>query len=73
MSRKSGGPSNLILALLVLIGVGGVLGLSSFNVKVSVVGSVVILAAILESALILGGMALLNRKQPHPGSTSEST
>ena len=71
MSRKNGGPINLILAFVILIGVGGILGVSSLNVKVSVIGGVIVIAAVLESALILGGIALLNRKQPHSELTGD--
>ena len=72
MSRNSGRPYNLVLALVVLVGLCGVLGVSSLNVRVSLVGSVIVTVAVLESAVILGGIAILNRKRPHPGAASDS-
>jgi predicted lysophospholipase L1 biosynthesis ABC-type transport system permease subunit len=63
MSRKNERPYNLILAFVVLAGVGGVLGVSSLNVKLSAIGITLIIVAVLESALILGGFALLSRRR----------
>ena len=63
MSRKIERPYNLILALVILIGLGGVLGVSSLNVKVSVIGVVIVTIALFESALIVGGIAFLSRRQ----------
>ena len=72
MSRKIERPYNLILALVVLIGLAGVLGVSSLNVKVSVIGVVVVTIALLESALIVGGIALLSRRRASLGTASDS-
>ena len=66
MSRNRDRPYNLILAFIVLFGVGGVLGVSSLDVKVSVIGTVLVTVAVLESALIVGGFALLNRRRRSP-------
>lgn len=71
MSRNKDPPYNLILAFIVLIGVGGALGVSSLDVKVSVIGTLLVTAAVLESALIVGGFALLNRRRRSP-STPET-
>ena len=56
----------MILAFIVLVGMGGVLGVSSLNVKVSVIGTLLVLVAVFESALILGGFVFLNRKRESP-------
>jgi hypothetical protein len=72
MSRKSGGSSYLVLAFLILIGMGGILGVSSLNVKISLISGVIVIVAVLESVLILGGFALLKRSQVHPVSDGDS-
>ena len=72
MSRKIERPYNLMLGLVILIGLGGVLGVSSLNVKVSVIGLVIVTIALLESVLIVGGIALLNRRQASLGAPSDS-
>ena len=71
MSRNKDPPYNLILAFIVLIGLGGVIGVSSLDVKVSLIGTLLVTSAIVESALILGGLTLLNRRR-RPSSTGET-
>jgi len=60
-----------MIALAILIGIGGALGVSSFNVKTPVTGTLLVIVASFESVLILGGFSLLSRKR-HIPSTSES-
>ena len=72
MSQKIERPYNLVLALVILIGLGGVVGVSYLNVKVSVLGVVIVMIALLESALIVGGIALLSCRQASLGAVSDS-
>ena len=52
-----------MLAFIVLIGVGGLLGASSSGLRVSLVGSVLVLIASVEAVAILVGLSAFQRRQ----------
>jgi len=50
-------------AFIVLIGIGGLLGASSSGLRISLVGSVLVLVASIEAGAILAGLLTFQRQQ----------
>lgn len=67
MSSKTNRISrNSILALVLVVGFGGFLGVSVSVWSVSLIGSILIVAAIVESIAILAGFFVFQRRRSSP-------
>jgi len=65
MSRKHSNSSwSLTLTFILVIGIGGFMGVSSSGLRVSLVGSVLVLVASLETGLILVGFLAIQHQRP---------
>ena len=72
MSRKTNSASrNLTLALVLVVGSGGFLGLSLTVWNVSLVGSILIVVAFVEAMVILAGFFVFQRR--HTSSVESKT
>ena len=63
MSRTTIASQNLALVFVLLVVIGGLIGASSLDLKISTVGAILVLVAAVEAAVILAGITLLQRRQ----------
>ena len=72
MSRKSNSSQNLKLTVVLVVVIGGLLGASSLNMTLSLVGVILVLVAVVEAGAILIGIMFLNHRQNDALRTKES-
>lgn len=72
MSRKRVSSQNLMLTVVLLIVIGSLLGASSFELRISSVGAILVLVAAVEVGVILTGFTLLRRRVERSGQEDQT-